>query len=395
MRFFIEEDDFTRNGYYQIGNVKTFSKFDAAILSQNSGNTIKFIYNDDLMSSYDWTTEPATDICGLYKQRAKQIREKYDYVVIMYSGGIDSQVALDAFLNNNIHVDEICSFSNEFESKDSKFNQEIFKTAIPFVESLDLKNLNTKFRHIEVGSLILNQWADTFHFNNFHHYTWGPQWHVVRSHLFKQSIEDHVILTKDGKTVCYVWGFDKPQISLVEGQYIFKFSDLRIDITPRQFLNRVILEDQFSNFYDEAFYLTPDLPELTIKQCHLLVNRLHSISKFDTTLLTLDQVASGGPYIEHHIADDGKPKYLSKTLVDQIIYPTYTIDEGKNDKVFGSFIFSPRDLWNKGHPLSEKRRDKILKLSSNMSRFFTFKNGEIDMLRAIYSKNYIIGEQLN
>ena len=191
--FFEDKEEFTKYGYYLVHGIKTLSKFEAWKLSGGDMANIKFIFNDDVFEKEDWTAEPAEDIYELYAQRAIQLRKDYDYLVLMYSGGIDSHVMLKTFLENNIQIDEICTFSNtDVEEKTGKLNQEVFNKAIPFVQTLDLKKLGTKFRHIDIGKLVIDQWSDEFYFENFHHFTHGPQWHVIRSHKFKENIKDHM-----------------------------------------------------------------------------------------------------------------------------------------------------------------------------------------------------------
>lgn len=65
-----------------------------------------FKISDSYMSS-DWTKEPIESFEELKKRRAEQLREKYSYLVLYFSGGADSTTMVNAFLKNNIHVDEI------------------------------------------------------------------------------------------------------------------------------------------------------------------------------------------------------------------------------------------------------------------------------------------------
>ena len=63
--------------------------------------------NDDVYGKLDWSVPVETNLLTLYKQRAEQLREKYDYLVMYYSGGADSTNALHAFIDNNIFLDEL------------------------------------------------------------------------------------------------------------------------------------------------------------------------------------------------------------------------------------------------------------------------------------------------
>ena len=96
-------------GYFTVGDNHTYSRFEASQISQRTGQTVKWYLNDIYYNSFDWTKEPIDDIQTLYKKRAESLRDRYDYLVLMYSGGIDSCNMLHAFIDNNIKLDEICT----------------------------------------------------------------------------------------------------------------------------------------------------------------------------------------------------------------------------------------------------------------------------------------------
>jgi hypothetical protein len=379
--FFTDDIAFTKHGYYLVNGIKTLSKFEAWQFANGNFNDIQFIYNDDILSSYDWTVEPAEDIYELYAQRAIQLRKDYDYLVLMYSGGIDSHVMLKTFLENNIQLDEICTFSNtDVEEKTGKLNQEVFNKAIPFVQTLDLKKLGTKFRHIDIGKLVIDQWSDEFYFENFHYFTHGPQWHVIRSHKFKENIKDHMELNLKGKRVCYIWGHDKPNIFLRNNQYCYKVADTCVDFGARQYVNQIMLKEKFLNFYDEAFYISREFPKIIIKQCHLLVNKMKKIPKSDTVRLqSIGDLANTGPFVVHHKFDDDKTKrfvnnykFLSRNEIAKIIYPNEMVETFGDDKVKGSMIFSKKDQWftQSNHSNQQKWEDKIHSLISENKTYY-------------------------
>jgi 7-cyano-7-deazaguanine synthase in queuosine biosynthesis len=90
--------------------------------------------------------------------------------VLLFSGGIDSQVMLETFLENNLRIDEICSFANnDVQDKNVKFNQEIFNAAVPFINTLDLNKLGTKYRLVNIGKIVTEQMSDEYHLENFKH----------------------------------------------------------------------------------------------------------------------------------------------------------------------------------------------------------------------------------
>jgi hypothetical protein len=394
--FFDDNIEFTKHGYYEVDGFKTLSKFEAYRFAAGNIDKVKFIYNDDVMAMNDWTVEPAEDIYELYAERARQLRHKYDYLVLMYSGGIDSHTALRSFMDNGIHLNEICTFNNaKVEYKTDKFNQEVFNAAIPFVDSLDLHTMGTKFRLVDISELIINQYHDEFHFENHHFYNQGtaPSWvNATRSHLFKAKIKDHVKLTEQGKTVCYIWGFDKPNVLLHENKYAMYFYDAMVDLNMRQYINRKVLAVNFGNFYDESFYICREFPKITIKQGHLLLNLIKRTSVDDTRLKSQDDLAATGPFVIHH-----RFKYfrfLSKKMVDGCIYPRADLARFGNDKVKGSIILSAKDSWfnNSTHENKNKLFQKLSNLSIQNPDYFIKKNNILIGIKPIASRPYIIGD---
>ena len=406
--FFEDKEEFTKYGYYLVHGIKTLSKFEAWKLAGGDMDYVRFIFNDDVFEKENWTKEPTEDIYELYAQRAIQLRKDYDYLVLMYSGGIDSHVMLKTFLENNIQIDEICTFSNsDVEEKTGKLNQEVFNKAIPFVQTLDLKKLGTKFRHIDIGKLVIDQWSDEFYFENFHHFTHGPQWHVIRSHKFKENIKDHMDLNLKGKRVCYIWGHDKPNVFLRNNQYCYKVIDTCVDFGARQYVNQMMLKEKFLNFYDEAFYISREFPKIIIKQCHLLVNKMKKIPKNDTVRLhSVGDLANTGPFVVHHkINNVAGPdftnyKFLTRNEITKIIYPNEMVGTFGDDKVKGSMLFSKKDRWftESNHINQLKWKDKIHSLVSENEKYYSTIfdiEHQKDVIRAphaIPSQPYIIAK---
>ena len=55
--------------------------------------------------------EPAESFAELCNQRAAQLRAKYDYLALAFSGGTDSFTVYDSFVRNNIHINHIvCNY---------------------------------------------------------------------------------------------------------------------------------------------------------------------------------------------------------------------------------------------------------------------------------------------
>ena len=61
-------------GFYEIDNLKTFSKIEAIELEKRTGKKSSWNFNNEIFQKLDWTQEPNIELWDLYKLRAQQIR---------------------------------------------------------------------------------------------------------------------------------------------------------------------------------------------------------------------------------------------------------------------------------------------------------------------------------
>jgi hypothetical protein len=381
--FFIDDPEYTKHGYYLVDGTKTFSKFEAWQLSGHDIDKIQFIFNDDVFGAIDTTKEPEEDIYELYRQRAEQLRKDYDYIVLIYSGGIDSHTVLETFLDNNLKIDEICTFSNnDVQGKTEKFNQEIYGAAVPFVETLDLKKLGTKFRLVNIGQMVIDQLSDTHHFENFQHYSLStPFWRTaVSNQVLKANIAEHRKIVESGKTVCYVWGHEKPTLRVSDQKYCLTIPDtFSGSFGAKQYNNRQLLKNSFDNFYDEAFYICRESPKISIKQGHMLANLMLSLTSDSPVIKKFWEIPIFGPYVQYK--DLGvQTDWLSKPAVDKCIYPRAIMSRFGDDKLYtGSTIYSKKDDWFalSSHENSIKFNQKMKQLITNNTGLYKFRRRDL------------------
>ena len=70
-------------GVYRVGDLKFYSKLEAIEMHTKTGIHPHWDFNEAVFSSYDWTVEPKEDLLELYKQRAEQLRNQYDYIILI------------------------------------------------------------------------------------------------------------------------------------------------------------------------------------------------------------------------------------------------------------------------------------------------------------------------
>jgi hypothetical protein len=80
-------------GYWSVDNQYYTNKVRAILAAQQSNlgyGAISFHYNDEWWNQVDWNIEPDESLQELYIQRAQQLREKYETLILRFSGGADS-----------------------------------------------------------------------------------------------------------------------------------------------------------------------------------------------------------------------------------------------------------------------------------------------------------------
>jgi hypothetical protein len=345
-------------GYYQVGDYKTYSKLDAFDFFSKNKTPIKWNFNSAAFDTYNWTIDPAGDLEFWYKTRAEQIRNQYDYIVLLYSGGADSYNVLRSFVKNNIFVDEILQYHNlkaEQGNKNSWVNNEVFATSIPITESLISNNhvyKNTQHRVVDLTDFEIEIFNDSNHkWEYFYYVNTFMSPNVIAKSYFKENIPDYRKIINSGKKLCFLYGAEKPHVSKhYNGQWYVNFID-RIDfaVTPREQIFNT------PGHYDELFYWSGDLPGLVAKQAHVIKKYMSQLCPSDSD----DYHVIQGQILrnEYGIVVNQKDHQIFSTAVingvefnltshglHRLIYPSWdsnTVVCGKAS----SLAYSERDRW--------------------------------------------------
>ena len=97
----------TTQGYYRIGEKYFNKKMNALREASITKLPVSWDFHRKTFENYIDTHQNDLPLEVLYKQRAMQIREKYDYIILAFSGGSDSDCVLKTFTKNKIHLDEV------------------------------------------------------------------------------------------------------------------------------------------------------------------------------------------------------------------------------------------------------------------------------------------------
>lgn len=263
-------------GFYQIGSQVYWDKASALIEGTrlNLGrNDVHWNFNDSKFAAFDWTVEPPGEIRDYYHARARQLREKYDYLILNCSGGGDSTTMLYAFINQGLHVDEIfvrhaTAGTNKYNATNKIFDpsnefSEFEYAALPLIKWLENVSPRTKITVHDFSLDIIN---DTLTWDeNFIHWCGDyvtPGCIVRYSHA---SQKDSLTTFDKGKRIGILFGTDKPRIIIENNKVYTLFGDRQVSSTLPAAVN-----NGYTNTQVELFYWHPDALPLMAKQCHVV-----------------------------------------------------------------------------------------------------------------------------
>jgi hypothetical protein len=282
------------HGYYVVNNQKFYSKVQALVYASklldkinekiNDRNIkikdptmlVKWNFNDEVFEKYDWTKEPEIDLETLYFKRAKELREKYDYIIVYYSGGVDSHNLVMSFLNNNLFIDEIVVhhvndgikiLSNSHLSPLDAKIQPLTETNLQVIPRLtEIKQLSpkTKIKMMDTTQHTI----DTFSKNQSGEWVMNvrEELNPIDSAKYNFTCFDEYKKTIElNKKVGILVGLDKPCLKIKYDEVYLCFHDRRFNVNL--FYNEI---EKYSNAQVEFFYTSPDTCALMCKQAHEL-----------------------------------------------------------------------------------------------------------------------------
>ena len=262
-------------GYYTVGNCVFTNKIEAVFYAASTHQTINWIFNNHEFSTFNWNIEPTESLDSLYDLRARQLREKYGYLVLMYSGGTDSHNILCSFLRQNLPIDELIVLSsdqclrnfkvpdfNDRSPHNAQYSEHILQT-LPRLQEIKNNFPKIKITLEDTSSLILEDYQTHK----------DGDWIKSRAEWLKPSnvkwtldrIESFQKLVNDKSNIGIILGVEKPRTAFdAENNFFIIFND-----TPTTFGPNLVLE-QYSNTALEFFYWDPDCLKLLSKQAHVI-----------------------------------------------------------------------------------------------------------------------------
>jgi len=266
-------------GFYTSGNLEFDSKISACIYATQNNLDVSWEFHKDVFDNYPWSIEPTKTLDELYDKRARELREKYDYIMVSYSGGADSHNLVMAFLRQNLFIDEIVvnhlqkgmenykpPLPGDFSAENALQTEFLFQT-MPRLKEIEKMSPKTKISIFDLtdylfdflntandGSWILNkrEKLNPINITRFNY--------LYFSEVRKQFDKD--------KKIAVVMGVEKPRLIIdpKTNDLWMRFTDAAANIVS-------VVADHMKDYPNasiEYFYWHPDSAEMLCKQCHVV-----------------------------------------------------------------------------------------------------------------------------
>lgn len=333
-----------RIGYWMVLNHATqqytrfHNKIEALVYLSGIDGKIVYKYFDDTWLTFDRSHLGKIPLTELYRLRAQQLRDSYDYLILYYSGGSDSHNILHTFIKNNIKLDHIfvrwpmqANRLHQVNSTDrSAYN---FMSEWELVIEKDLKWLASTHPEIKIEvadwtGKITTDYFNEDRFSTLQHFHSAAN--LTRMQTFSET---EVKLVDSGKKVAEIWGIDKPLLSATpDGNVYMEFNDISMAIgTP-----------YYGNVDGtEVFYWSPNFPELAFEQAYQLFQyydrnpQLRPIIQPDWDTITVEQ---------RH-----ENYQLANNISKFVLYPDWNPNRFQADKPKSGYRVD-KDYWLYSHP---------------------------------------------
>ena len=311
-------------GHYTVGEQWFYSNRDALEAGHRTGQTVVWHYYDDV-----WATAHAAghwrnqSLKELYYARARQIREQYDYVAVMFSGGWDSRNIIESFSAQGLRIDDIIVFTTQELENTTEFNNlnpdnwygEIKFHAVPYAERYAHEHPGTGVIRIEWLDRVAESYRDAEQvFKDSR-----PKPGVFFGRWLSVATDAQLQRRIGNRRAALMLGLDKPCVMQNGNNYQGFF--------PEGLIRNYTYCTRSNGFPDnviwEPFYWTPDLPELAIRGWYELID----LCKQDSVIARAHNQATS----ENDRAELKFSRYVQDTM-RRHLYPGFDAGAWQADK---------------------------------------------------------------
>jgi hypothetical protein len=258
------------NGYYKVGEEIIYNKIEAIVEASKQKKEVNWIYYDQIYETACNKFKPqTTTLTEIYKQRALQLRDEYDYLILNYSGGSDSNNILNTFLKNNIKLDMVfVQWPMSLVDKGLYDANTVDKSNFNFHSEWDLvikKDLEWLRSHHPEIKIEIADWTytvtETFYKDDLYQNNVTNLPSIARAQKQNTFSKTETELANKGMKIGSIYGVDKPMIAFKGGNVYFRMADVACMAQPNP------------NNPDglEYFYFSPSMPEILLVQAEKML----------------------------------------------------------------------------------------------------------------------------
>lgn len=366
-------------GFYQVGDRVFTNKMLALYEASKSKSEVKFNFHNEIYSNLDWTQRPNGILKDLYKQRAQQLRDEYDYITINFSGGADSWNVLNSFLSNGIKVDEVYTRWGLAERKFTPANNKDtfeYNTGSEFEYAVlpVLKYLEKNYPEINI---VVDDISECFHeeltekkFLDSDQYQMAACFfHTVRQSDKEKQAE------KNKQKIAVVYGYDKINCKIRDGNLYAYFADGMCG-------GDATLYNSSRKF--ECFYWTPKFPLIPVLQSHYIMDFLKNDIVINKEF-TYEKMRYRDLYIQACYPEYDKNTFQCRKMLGSIVSKSEFWINQYNKKFFNSW------KWHVNQCLDSIDSRYVVKQKIHVVRDI-YKEDVIVGLHKFHTKEYLVGK---
>jgi hypothetical protein len=229
---------------------------------------IGFYFYNTIWENFDKSTLGKTSLTYLYAERARQLRDKYNYLVLHYSGGSDSHNILHTFLQNNIKLDEITVrwpkhwidgkfyTPNRLDTSAKNAPSEFNYTIEPTLKYLQQHHPEIKINIVDFTENIQSMINVSTLENRISILNSSRCALASVTQRLDLNVNRNMSSVNDNN-IGHIFGVEKPSLYVEDNRLYFYFSDVAFD---------TISMDAETNV--EPFYWSGEFPQLTMEQIY-------------------------------------------------------------------------------------------------------------------------------
>jgi len=253
-------------GFWEVMDCRFTNKYHALQYATEVNAPVHYKFFNQVWETFDRSLLGSQPLNELYRERAQQLRDKYDYLILYFSGGSDSYNVLRSFIDNGIKIDEICvkwctpvldRSKNLYTPNTDDLTAYNYLSEWDYAIKPVLDEISVS--HPEIKIEIVNWFDGRMENNPDSIFRMVNHWHDIEVPSLATWSPSERKLIDQKKTVGSIYGVDKPNVFFTEKEAYMYFNDSCTAMGPPNPCNVYGME---------FFYWTPDMPILAFEMAY-------------------------------------------------------------------------------------------------------------------------------